>query len=174
MTAPAAALAMSLITEIRAAGGIIRRDGNRIKIAASGPLPPDLVTRYRAARPELLGALADPAEKTDWHLRHAEALTHWRALHPEAKAESLAWGGMQDRWHRLYGARAPEWQCAGCGELIGGYQALDLTENNRVHLDENHGIECLIAYGECWRNAATRALVAIGLKSPFANEPEHA
>jgi hypothetical protein len=155
-----------LIAAVHAAGGKIRRDGRYIDLAAREPLPNALVERLRAAKPELLGALATPAEKDDWHARHREALSHWRALHPEGEAAALAWGELQNRWHRLFGARVPEWQCAGCGEPIGGFDALPLSDGTRVHLDTAHGLDCLAAYGERWCAAATRALAAMGLGSP--------
>jgi hypothetical protein len=165
----AAAFAESLITEIHTAGGTIRWHGNRIRIAAHGPLSPDLVTRYRAARPELYGVLAAPAEKADWHARYGEALAHWRPLHP-GEAKRIAWGEMQNRWHRLYGARVPEWQCAGCGAPIGGVGALLLGDGARTHFDTGHGLDCLIDYGHRWRGAATRALAAMGLQPPAEDD----
>jgi hypothetical protein len=39
-------------------------------------------------------------------------------------------------------------------------------DGNRVHLDDAHGLDCVIRYGERWRGAATRALVAMGLRPP--------
>ena len=98
-----------------------------------------------------------------WPARQREALAHWSALHSALEAESLAWGEMQARWHRLHAPRLQEWQCAGCGQPIGGLPSLDLQDGVRVHLEQ---IGCLIRYGERWRGEATRALVAIGLRSP--------
>jgi hypothetical protein len=100
---------------------------------------------------------------TDWPARHREALTHWSALHPADEAASLAWGEIADRWHRLHGERVPAGRCAGCGELIGDRPALDLADHNRVHFD---ALDCLLDYGRRWRDAATRALVALGLPPP--------
>ena len=54
----------------------------------------------------------------------------------------------------------PEWQCAGCGEPIGGLEALALANSHRVHFET---LDCLLRYGERWRGAATHALVATGL-----------
>ena len=50
----------------------------------------------------------------EWHARHREALAYWSALHPPDEAAALAWGEIEDRWHRLHGARWLPWQCAGC------------------------------------------------------------
>jgi hypothetical protein len=57
----------------------------------------------------------------------------------------------------------PEWQCAGCGEPIGGLPALDLGNGNRAHLER---LDCVIRYGVRWRGAATRALAGMGLQAP--------
>ena len=108
-----------------------------------------------------------PSERVipDWRARHREAVTHWSAFHPADEAARLAWAEMQLRWHQLHGRRVPEWQCAGCGESIGGLAALALTDGNRVHLNK---LDCLLSYGERWRTAATCALMALGLRPPAA------
>lgn len=151
----------ALLDEIAGAGARIEARGERLRLTAPKPLPADLVARIRTAKPALLAALA---EVPDWQARHREALSHWEALHSADEAARLAWGELQVRWHRLHGERLPEWQCAGCGEPIGGGEALMLSDGNRVHLDQAHRFECLIAYGERWRDAATRALEKLGLK----------
>jgi hypothetical protein len=66
---------------------------------------------------------------------------------------------MQNRWHRLYSARIPEWQCAGCGEPIGGHAALPLDDGTRVHLDDVRGLDCLI---NVWRSLAQRRNARLG------------
>ena len=108
-----------------------------------------------------------PSERVipDWRARHREAVAYRSALHPTDEAARLAWGEMQLRWHQLHGRRVPEWQCAGCGEPIGGLAALALTDGNRVHLNK---LDCLLSYGEYWRAAATCALMALGLHPPAA------
>jgi hypothetical protein len=40
-----------------------------------------------------------------------------------------------------------------------------------VHLDEAHGLDCLLAFGARWRSAATAGLRALGL-DPTADEIE--
>jgi hypothetical protein len=149
-----------LIAAVSAAGGTIRRDGDTIELLARAPLPKDLVARIRAAKTALLAALDEPA---DWHARHREALRYWGALHPPMEAVALAWGELQNRWHRLHGRRCPARQCAGCGEAIGGLATLDLPDGNRVHIA---ALNCLIRYGKHWRNEATQALAATGLSAP--------
>jgi hypothetical protein len=152
--------AAGVIAAVRAAGGTIRRDGDTIELVAPAPLPAALVVRIRAAKAALLAALDAPA---DWHARHREALHYWGVLHPPAEAAALAWGELQNCWHKLHGKRFPAWQCAGCGEAIGGFRVLDLSDGNRVH---SATLNCLVRYGQHWRNEATRALAALGLPAP--------
>lgn len=162
----AAKQAVELIASVRAAGGTIRRDGDTIELSAPAPLATDLLSRIRAAKPLLLAALDDLPQ---WEARHKEALERWRKLGFPEKAAQLAWGALQNRWHREYGKRFPSWQCAGCAQLIGGVPALSMIDGNRVHLDD---IDCLIRYGQDWRRDATRALVAIGLQPPAGEGAE--
>ena len=166
MASASAPGAAELIASVRAAGGTIRRDGDTIELAAPVPLTTDLVARIRAAKPLLLAALDHLPQ---WEARHREALAHWRALRCPEEADELAWGELQNRWHRQHGKRFPVWQCAGCGQLIGGAPALSMIDGNRVHLDE---IDCLIRYGQHWRSEATHALVAIGLHPPAGEGAE--
>src|SRR5271169_2689666 len=106
----------SILAEVAEAGGRIEVHGDRLRLTAPQPLPADLVARIRAAKPVLTAALV---AAPDWHARHREALAHWSALHPADEAARLAWGGLKIRWHRLYGERVPELECAGCGRPIG-------------------------------------------------------
>ena len=75
---------------------------------------------------------------------------------------------MQVRWHRLHGERVPKWQCAGCGEPVGGLATLDLADGNRVHLNK---LDCLLSYGERWRSEAAAGLEALGLDPPPGSAP---
>jgi hypothetical protein len=143
MTPPA------LLAEVAAAGGWIEARGDRLRLMARGPLPPDLVERVRAMKPALLTILGEAA---DWRARHREALAHWSALHPAAEAAGISWGELQGRWHRLRGERVSEWQCAGCRAPIGGCEALALGDGARVHLDT---LDCLARYGRRWRGEAS-------------------
>jgi hypothetical protein len=46
---------------------------------------------------------------------------------------------------------------------LGGSQALNLPDGNRVHFEP---IDCLIRFGKRWRGDASEALVALGLEPP--------
>jgi hypothetical protein len=153
----------ALLAEIAAVGGRIEVRGDRLRLTAPVPLPPELIARVRDAKPALLAALN---EAQDWAARHREALAHWGVLHRTDEATWIAWGEMQRRWHRLYGERQPEGWCVGCRKPIGAGEAMALGDGNRAHLDDTHGLECLVAYSERWRGDATRALMKIGLTPP--------
>ena len=126
-----------------------------------GPRRAEPVARLLLSRKvEVIQALADAA---GWPARHREALTHWRVLHPESEAAQLAWGELQDRWHKLYSEWVPPDLCSGCRRPLGNAEVLHLGDGNRVHLDN---LNCVIRHGERWRRAATRALVVMGLQPP--------
>jgi hypothetical protein len=104
-----------------------------------------------------------PTPAADWRARHREALAYWSAFHPADEAAVLAWGEIENHWHMQLGERVPHWQCAGCHEPIGDIEDLVLADGHRVHFET---LNCLLRYGERWRVAATRALVAMGLRAP--------
>jgi hypothetical protein len=137
-------------------------DSRRLVVRAGPqPVPGELVRQLREAKDEVLATLA-PA----WWRRQFAVRAIDRELggaRSREDAARLAWGELECRWHRLYGERTPEWQCAGCGEPIGGLPSLNFKDGNRVHLDR---LDCPIGYGERWRGAATRALVDMGLQPP--------
>jgi hypothetical protein len=155
--------ALTLLDQAREAGLAVACDGD--KLLVRGPRGAELVVRQLAEhKAEILSALA---EATSWPARHREALAHWSALRPMDEAVKLAWGEMQVRWHRLHGRRAPQWQCAGCGEPIGRLAALDLADGARIHFDK---FDCLLALGERWRAEATAGLEALGLNPPLGSK----
>lgn len=53
---------MTLLDEIAAAGGRVEARGDRLRLAALKPLPPDLIARVRDAKPALLAEIAARAE----------------------------------------------------------------------------------------------------------------
>jgi hypothetical protein len=152
--------AAELFARCQAAGLSLTAEGEALHVDFERPPPAELLKELRGHKSALLAIL-------DWHRRHHEALAHWGALHPRREAEALAWGEIQNRWHRLHGARTPEWQCAGCGKPIGGLAALDLADGSRVHFET---VDCLLAFGTRWRGEATAGLRALGLDPPPAED----
>jgi hypothetical protein len=153
---------VTLLRRAREAGLRVAADSDKLVIR--GPKNAAPVARLLIEhKPAVKAALA-----ADWGARHREALAHWGALRAADEAAWLAWGELQDRWHRLHGARAPEWQCAGCGEPVGGLAALTLADGNRVHL---HKLDCLLRFGKRWRSEAAAGLEALGLVPPTGCDP---
>jgi hypothetical protein len=153
---------MTLLRQAREAGLTVAADGGKLVIR--GPRRAERTARLLLAhKPAVMTALA-----ADWRARHREALLYWSAFYPADEAAQLAWGELLNEWHRRHGRRAPEWQCAGCGQAIGGLMALTLSGGNRVHFD---GLDCLLSFGERWRNEATAGLQAFGLQPPAGFEP---
>jgi hypothetical protein len=95
------------------------------------------------------------------------AIRQFDGARNRAEAERLAWNELQNRWHMEHGERVPPDLCAGCRRPIGDAEALDLIDRCRVHFKNS---DCLIRHGERWRVAATRALLALGLRPPSPNE----
>jgi len=149
--------ALSLLARAHDAGLAVAIAGD--KLVVRGPQRAEPVVRLLAVhKSAIMAALA-----ADWRARHREALAYWGALHPAPEAAWLAWGEIEDRWHRLHGERVPHWQCSGCRKRLGGRAALDLADGNRVHLDN---LDCLLSFGERWRSEATAGLRALGLDPP--------
>jgi hypothetical protein len=124
-----------------------------------------------AGRPEAgetpnLGVQASPRSAAFWRDLFEERAAIREGGYSRAEAEPLAWGELQNRWHLAHGERVPRHLCAGCRRpIIGAAPTLDLIDGNRVHDAAEH--DCLIRWGERWRAAASRGLIAIGL-SPLA------
>jgi hypothetical protein len=150
------------------------------KLLIRGPRRAEAVVKLLAEhKAEVLAALAaDPSTSTcgdqyeavdatqarRWRDRFAARIVDW--FHCERgweEARRLAWGDAQNEWHERHGQRWPSWQCAGCDAAIGGSQALDLPDGNRVHFEP---IDCLIRFGKRWRGASRKALIALGLEPP--------
>jgi hypothetical protein len=149
---------VSLLRRARAAGLAVAAEASG-KLLIRGPRREEATARLLLDhKPAVIAALA-----AEWRARYREALAQWSAFRPAESAARIAWGELENHWHRLHGARAPAGQCAGCGAAIGNREALTLGDGNRVHLDR---IACLLAYGERWRGEATAGLKWFGLDPP--------
>jgi hypothetical protein len=110
-------------------------------------------------------------DASDWSDFYEERTAHRECggLYPRAEAEALAWGELENRWHAEHGDHIPRDLCAGCRKPIGGAEALDLIDGNRVHFANN---DCLIRHSCRWRGNATAALLAMGLTAPTTEKRE--
>jgi hypothetical protein len=150
-----------LLHQAQAAGLHVEAAGNQLKIR--GPKRAEPLVRLLAEhKPAVLAALVRPPSA--WEERYTALTFEWSiGRRPWPEARRLAWGGLQNDWHRDHGPRWPRWQCAGCHAPIGGLAGLDLPDGSRVHFDN---INCLITFGRHWRGKAHDQLVALGLEPP--------
>ena len=113
---------------------------------------------------------ADGTEARRWRDPLATRIVDWfQEDRGWQEARRLAWGDVENEWHERHGQRWPSWQCAGCNAPLGGSQALNLPDGNRVHFEP---IDCLIRFGKRWRGDASEALVAFGLEAPSLGEDQ--
>jgi hypothetical protein len=166
---------LTLLRRARDAGLAVVAAGDKLVIR--GPKRAEPVARLLIDhKPEVMAALV-PAEPPApeagerspdpawWRRHYLVRAINWElsGARPESRARGIAWGELLNEWHRRHGTRVPQCQCAGCGAPMGGLGALDLADGNRVHLDK---FDCLMAFGERWRNEATAGLRALGLDPP--------
>jgi hypothetical protein len=136
------------------------------KLLVRGPKRAEAVVKLLAEhKAEVLAALSPSfVDASWWRERFMTNALQWTIGDRNWEAaKRLAWGDLENEWHELHGQRWPSWQCAGCNAPLGGSQALDLPDGNRVHFEP---IDCLIRFGKRWRGAACEALVAFGLEPP--------
>jgi hypothetical protein len=136
------------------------------KLLVRGPKRAEAVVKLLAEHKAELLAVLSPSiiGARWWRERLAAKAVQWFVGDRDwDAAKRLAWGDLENEWHELHGRRWPSWQCAGCNAPLGGSQALDLPDGNRVHFEP---IDCLIRFGKRWRGDASEALVALGLEPP--------
>jgi hypothetical protein len=156
--------ALIVLRRARDAGLRVEAAGDELRVR--GPKRAEAVVKLLAEyKAEVLAVLSPSTINARWwRERFMTKAVQWTIGDRNREAaKRLAWGDLQNEWHELHGQRCPSWQCAGCNGPIGGLQALDLLDGNRVHFEP---IECLIRFGKRWRSAADKALVAFGLVPP--------
>ena len=157
-----------LLRRAREAGLRVEAAGDKLLIR--GPKRAQAVVKLLALhKAEVLAALSPGAvEARRWSEQYTARTLEWsRGKRTWQEARRLAWGDMQNEWHFANGRRCAAWQCAGCGRPLGGLEALNLPDGNRVHFEP---IDCLITFGNRWRAEADAALVALGLEMPIEEE----
>ena len=159
-----------VLDRLAAIGASAEAAGDRLILrAGSKPVPADLVGELRRLKANVLSALAysSLAQSTDWRARHQESVWFWGALHPKQEALSIAWGEMQYLWRKRHWEPLAAGTCAGCGRPLGSGPVLPLDQGTAVHIAT---LDCVIAYGDRWRSAATRGLRALGLLPPTGDK----
>jgi hypothetical protein len=162
-----------LLDRLSEIGATIRPAGDHLILrAGSRPVPAELVKRIHEAKADVLAVLLpEPSsEARRWQERFTVLTFAWGAGKRDWEAaRRLAWGDLQNEWHKKHGRRWPVWQCAGCERPIGGLEAIDLPDNSRVHFEP---IDCMLNYGVRWRGDAQKALLALGLRPPNCDGSE--
>jgi hypothetical protein len=146
----------------------VQASGNDLLIR--GPKRAEAMVKLLAEhKASVLAALSPSAvEARRWQEQYTAGTFEWACRKRNWQAaRRLAWGDLQNEWHRANGRGWPAWQCAGCDSPIGGLEALNLPDGNRVHLEP---ISCLITFGNRWRAEADAALAALGLDLPVEEE----
>ena len=136
------------------------------KLLVRGPKRAEAVVKLLAEhKAEVLAVLSPSIVDARWWCERfrAKALQWFLGDRDWETAKRLAWGDLENDWHFRHGKRWPYWQCAGCDAPIGGSEALNLPDGNRVHFEP---IDCLVRFGKRWRGDASEALVATGLEPP--------
>jgi hypothetical protein len=161
-----------LLDSLARIGATIRPAGDRLILRAGATaVPAELVWRIRQAKSELLAAVCPQDNETRyWHERFTALTFAWGAGKRDwESAKRLAWGDLQNEWHKKHGRRWPTWLCAGCEKLVGGLDSIDLADGNRVHVE---ALDCMIEFGRRWRGDARRGLISLGLEPPDFEEIE--
>jgi hypothetical protein len=156
--------ALIVLSRARDAGLKVEAVGDKLMVR--GPKRAEAVVKLLAQhKAEVLAALSPSIIGARWWRERftAKAVQWFLGDRNWEAAKRLAWGDLENEWHHQHGKRCPSWQCAGCDAPIGGSQALNLPDGNRVHFEP---IDCLIRFGKRWRGAAREALVAFGLEPP--------
>jgi hypothetical protein len=136
------------------------------KLLVRGPKRSEAVVKLLAEhKAEVLAALSPSfVDASWWRERFTAKAVQWFVGDRDwDAAKRLAWGDLENEWHHQHGKRCSSWQCAGCDAPIGGSQALNLPDGNRVHFEP---IDCLVRFGKRWRGDASEALIALELELP--------
>jgi hypothetical protein len=175
--------ASCLLDACRAAGLSLEAEGQDLFVEADRDPPAALLDELKLHKAEIVALLREPVaaglqegdlaqakdtgrSPADWRDLYDErsAIRQYYGHYSRAEAEALAWGEMQNRWHAEHGERVSRDLCAGCRRPIRTEKVLDLIDGNRVHTSDDNA--CLAQQGSRWRAAATRALMAFGLRLP--------
>jgi hypothetical protein len=155
---------VTLLRRARDAGLQVEAAGEMLKI--TGPKRAEPVVQLLAQhKAEVLAALTSKGnELSYWQERYTARTFEWfNGKRDWNAARRIAWGDLQNEWHKRHGLRWPAWQCAGCEKPITGFPIIDMADGNRVHLEP---IDCLIRFGSRWRGGADEALRSFGLDPP--------
>lgn len=160
--------AARILEAIRAEGGTVRAEGERLRIKAPHPLPAPLMEQARAVKLELLkilrGTAWDGDDWQDWITERAGILEHDGEL-SRTEADRRAYEHAIIEWLNRHPYQGDPGQCAGCGDPIND-QANDwrpLGDGATVHYGGPWGLRCVDRHGQRRRKDATGALIGLGI-----------
>src|SRR5262249_40340199 len=143
---------VALLRDARAARLEIAVDGDRLIVR--GPAWAEAVARslieHKAEIIALISADGvtdrETDNTTDWRDLYEQRAAHWslEGRRSRAEAEALAWGELENRWHRMRGERVPPDICAGCRRPIAAAEALVLSEFLPWHRELCNRFEALL------------------------------
>lgn len=156
----------ALLMRAADAGLTIRIEHDRLVVRGprrAAPIARQVLEQKAMVAEVLKPGIGIDIDDATWRALYADRFAYWRSFHGEEEARSIAWGDLEYRWHRRYGERAPHGLCAGCRQPLGHAKVLALGDGNIVHFEH---LQCLLDFGQRWRDAATAALQRMGLQPP--------
>jgi hypothetical protein len=139
--------------DVIAADITFRVNGDAVKVRAPAVLPPELVTRLRAAKVDIISL----------HHEWLERLHHYARRYDHEVAPRMAYNTVLTDWHLSCGHVPARTHCAGCGRpLVSGEPDMVLPDGAHLHDSD----ACLVAWGDKWRTAAAAALQRLGINAP--------
>jgi len=133
-------------------------NGDHVKVRAPEALAPDLLARLRAVKVDIISL----------HHEWLERLHHYARDYDHEVASRMAYNVVLSDWHLQCGQVPARTTCAGCGKPLNDWQQKMVLQDG-AHLHDSD--ECLAAYGETWRTAASEALQRLGIYKPATWEP---
>lgn len=101
----------------------------------------------------------DPAAWLAW-MQSRIAVWQARGL-SGAEVSQIVWSEAECAWSLRHHPAADPNRCAGCGRWMLDAPGMSLLDGAVVHVGGPVQFDCLIVYGEQWRQAASAALVAL-------------
>ena len=162
------ATAADLFALARRHGITLEPKGDRLRMRAPAPPPPEVVEQLRAAKPELLKILRgtdwDGDDWRDWIAERAGVLEHDGGL-PRSEADRRAFEHALIEWLNRHPLQDEPGRCAGCGDPIHD-QANNwrpLGDGSTVHYGGAWGMRCIERHGLRRRKEAAAALAMLGI-----------
>ena len=163
------ATAADLFALARRHGITLEPKGDRLRMRAPAPPPPEVVEQLRAAKPELLKILRgtewDAGDWRDWITERAAILEHDGGF-SRTEADRRAFEHVLIEWLNRHPFQGDPGVCAGCGDSIDdrGNGWRPLGDGATVHYAGPWGMRCIERHGLRRRGEAVAALARLGIE----------